>query len=140
MEIHGKKFSKRIGVDLCTMSSNNVRDCLKDQTILITGLRKWINLLWDQILLKFFISGSTGFIGNNLLLKLIDSKSSAKKIYVLVRNGKKLSASERISELVIKEGYSTDKVHILSGDITSPNFGLDKNILDTVIYKFYFND
>ena len=119
------------------MASNRVVDWLKDQTILITGIKNEFNIFMILNLITIF-SGATGFVGNNLLLKLIDPKSAAKKIYVLVRNGKNISASKRIFELVNGEGYSTDNIHILAGDITSLNFELDQDTIERVIIQYYF--
>jgi len=59
-------------------------------------------------LMKYFITGSTGFVGVHFL-KLLQSKKSVEKIYILVRNKKKLE--QRIT--------NKNKIKIISGDLFS---------------------
>ncbi len=67
-----------------------------------------------------FFTGFPGFIGTNIIRKLI-SNSPEIKIYALVHNSVKGKASKIIEE----DANLKDKITILIGDITHVNFGLN---------------
>lgn len=72
--------------------------------------------------LTVFLTGTTGFLGGKLLTNLLQTTNH--KLFVLVRDIKK--AKQLVAEL--PEG-ADKRIHILSGDITKKNCGLnDKEI------------
>lgn len=81
---------------------------------------------------NIFLNGVTGLLGSRLVLDFLEMTDS--NIYCLVRADDKEKARERIRKIidVYKPGVDLlkkfeDRVFTVIGDITHPNFGLDKN-------------
>jgi NAD(P)-dependent dehydrogenase (short-subunit alcohol dehydrogenase family) len=67
--------------------------------------------------MTYFVTGATGFIGRNLVERLLRRDSD---IVVLVRE----SSTARLEELIERWG-SGDRVRPVTGDLTQPRLGLD---------------
>jgi len=88
-----------------------------------------------------FITGATGFIGKQLVEKLVRSCPDFEHIYLLVRPKRGHAVQERVKELLASPIFNTaremhpnfeEKITALQGDILDPNFGLsasDESIL-----------
>lgn len=95
-----------------------------------------------------FITGSTGFIGQLLVEKLLRSCSSLSTIYILVRNKKGKDIQSRVDEIFENIIFDTlkeecpkyrHKVIAVEGDCVLPNLGLSsqerKILIDEVRQK-----
>ncbi|CAF3077294.1 unnamed protein product [Rotaria socialis] len=90
---------------------------------------------------SIFITGATGFIGKQLVEKLVRSCPDIEHIYLLVRPKRGHAVKDRVKELLSSPLFNTvremhpnfdDKISALQGDILDPNFGLspaDENLL-----------
>ena len=67
--------------------------------------------------MSYFITGGTGFIGQNLIKLLLKRRG---KVYVLVRKG----SEEKLEALKLKWGPAAKKVVAVSGDLTKPFLGV----------------
>ncbi|CAF5167303.1 unnamed protein product, partial [Rotaria sp. Silwood1] len=88
-----------------------------------------------------FITGATGFIGKQLVEKLIRSCPDVEHIYLLVRPKRGHAVHDRLKELLSSPLFNTvrainpnfeEKISALQGDILDQNFGLsptDENLL-----------
>ena len=65
----------------------------------------------------YFVTGATGFVGRNLVERLLEREGT---IYVLVREGSK----GRLEELRNRWGASEDRVVAIVGDLSKPNLGV----------------
>lgn len=76
-----------------------------------------------------FLTGVTGTLGQEMLRALLEIPGSQAPIYVLARDSRKMSAETRVNKLLessIAAAGSRDRLHILKGDVTAPNFGLSQ--------------
>ncbi|CAF0826788.1 unnamed protein product [Adineta steineri] len=82
---------------------------------------------------SIFITGATGFIGKQLVEKLVRSCPDIEHIYLLVRPKRGHAVNDRVKELVAGPLFNTvreinpnfaEKISALQGDILDPNFGL----------------
>lgn len=89
-----------------------------------------------------FVTGATGFLGHVLLAKLLRTCPDVKKIYVLLRNKKGKSVSERFQALLEDEVFQVMKaecpeailkIHPISGDCLQTKLGI--NGADTQLLK-----
>jgi NAD(P)-dependent dehydrogenase (short-subunit alcohol dehydrogenase family) len=67
--------------------------------------------------MNYFVTGGTGFLGQNLIDRLLKRKGT---IYVLVRSGSK----EKFESLKQRCGSDARRVVAVSGDISKKNFGM----------------
>jgi NAD(P)-dependent dehydrogenase (short-subunit alcohol dehydrogenase family) len=67
--------------------------------------------------MSYFVTGGTGFIGQNLIKLLLQRRG---KVYVLVRKG----SMERLEQLKLKWGKSAKKIVPVTGDLTRPFLGI----------------
>lgn len=80
---------------------------------------------------NIFLTGSTGFLGGELMKRLLIQQPES-HFYLLIRNRGKKTASERCSALVRQwanewsTGYEhiSNRIHLVEGDLMSPLLGL----------------
>ena len=79
--------------------------------------------------MAYFVTGATGFIGRNLMERLLVRDGD---IYVLVRDG----STERLDELVERWGVALGdpdgvraRVHAVSGDLRAPRLGVSDDVV-----------
>lgn len=74
----------------------------------------------------YFLTGATGLLGNYLLRDLLRAD---RQVAVLVRSNRKLSAKQRVENLLAEWDAESDtplpRPVVLEGDITQPDLGLD---------------
>jgi NAD(P)-dependent dehydrogenase (short-subunit alcohol dehydrogenase family) len=83
--------------------------------------------------MNYFVTGGTGFLGQNLIDRLLKRKGT---IYVLVRSGSK----EKFETLKQRCGNDAKRVVAVTGDISKKNFGLSparRKALDGKIEHFF---
>ena len=73
--------------------------------------------------MSYFVTGATGFIGRNLVERLLERPGT---VYVLVREGSK----GRLSELRSRWGVDEDRVVAVVGDLSQPRLGVSDDALD----------
>ncbi len=73
--------------------------------------------------MTYFVTGATGFIGRNLVERLLEREGT---IYVLVREGSK----GRLAELRNRWGADEDRVVGVVGDLSQPGLGISEDVLD----------
>lgn len=66
--------------------------------------------------MTYFVTGATGFIGRNLVERLLERDGD---VYVLVREG----STEKLERLIERWG-ARDRIHPVVGDLTAPRLGL----------------
>jgi NAD(P)-dependent dehydrogenase (short-subunit alcohol dehydrogenase family) len=66
--------------------------------------------------MNYFVTGATGFIGRNLVERLLERDGD---VYVLVREG----SVDRLEDLIERWG-AADRVHPVLGDLSSPRLGV----------------
>ncbi len=71
--------------------------------------------------MSYFVTGATGFIGRNLVERLLKREGT---IYVLVREGSR----GRLEELRNSWGADEDRIVPVIGDLSQPNLGCDEAI------------
>ncbi|MDX1570306.1 MAG: SDR family oxidoreductase [Xanthomonadales bacterium] len=69
--------------------------------------------------MNYFVTGATGFIGRNLVLKLLQRRG---KVYILMRRGSK----EKLQALKDSAGTAADRIIPVYGDLTKSNLGVGK--------------
>jgi NAD(P)-dependent dehydrogenase (short-subunit alcohol dehydrogenase family) len=69
--------------------------------------------------MTYFVTGGTGFIGRNLIQRLLDNREG--QIYVLVREG----STDRLQELIERWGQA-DRIVPVVGDITEDRLGVSR--------------
>jgi fatty acyl-CoA reductase len=83
---------------------------------------------------SIFITGATGFIGKQLVEKLVRSCPDIEHIYLLVRPKRGHNVNDRMKELLASPLFNIarsinpnfeQKITALQGDILDPNFGLN---------------
>jgi thioester reductase-like protein len=67
--------------------------------------------------MSYFVTGATGFIGRNLVERLLEREGT---IYVLVREGSK----GRLAELRNRWGTDEGRVVGVTGDLSQPRLGI----------------
>jgi NAD(P)-dependent dehydrogenase (short-subunit alcohol dehydrogenase family) len=72
----------------------------------------------------YLVTGATGFIGGQLVQRLLDRRGST--VHCLVRE----ESADRLAERIREWGTTTRRVKPLVGDLTASNLGLDKATLD----------
>jgi thioester reductase-like protein len=77
--------------------------------------------------MAYFVTGATGFIGRNLIERLLDREGD---IYVLVRAGSQERLEQLLNRWESAHGLSVrERVHAVEGDLTLPLLGVaDKRI------------
>ena len=70
--------------------------------------------------MSYFVTGATGFIGRNLVERLLEREGT---IYVLVREGSK----GRLAELRSRWGADEDRVVGVVGDLSQPRLGVSED-------------
>jgi NAD(P)-dependent dehydrogenase (short-subunit alcohol dehydrogenase family) len=76
----------------------------------------------------YFVTGATGFIGRNLverLLARVERDGGADDIYVLVREGSRERLQERIEQWTVKYPSARDRIKPVIGDLTHARLGVD---------------
>ena len=68
--------------------------------------------------MTYFVTGATGFIGRNLVERLLERD---RDVYVLVRKG----SIERL-DLLIERWEAEDRVHAVIGDLAAPRLGVSE--------------
>lgn len=68
--------------------------------------------------MTYFVTGATGFIGRHLVEELLRHRTG--DVHVLVRE----TSRDRI-DLVMRTWPEADRVHVVTGDLTEPNLGVD---------------
>ncbi len=71
--------------------------------------------------MAYFITGGTGFLGRNLITKLLKREGT---IYILCRNEK---AQEKLTACMIEWDVPTDRIMPIMGDLTQPRLGLTES-------------
>jgi len=88
-----------------------------------------------------FLTGITGTLGKEMLREIL--LSSDDQLYLLVRRKSRYSHWDRARKILQAYGleiYLGTRVHVMQGDVTSPNFGLgpeDLKILNSTITDFF---
>lgn len=84
-----------------------------------------------------FITGATGFLGRELLGRLLLEEDTS-EICLLVRKNSQQSSETRIDSLLLDifgtftDSCCRDKIKIVEGDVTLENFGLGQDEFDTL--------
>lgn len=88
---------------------------------------------------NILITGATGFVGINLVKRLLESENT--QLYLLVRDIKGVTANARVEKL-LKEYYNEDeykriegRFEVISGDVTEENLGLIHSEWDKLAQK-----
>jgi nucleoside-diphosphate-sugar epimerase len=76
--------------------------------------------------MNIFLTGATGFLGGRLIQNLAREGHT---LYVLARN------LQKAEKLLKKVAGFTGEVHVIKGDITAPNLGIDKETEQDLINK-----
>ena len=94
----------------------------------------------DDTLGNVFLTGSNGFVGIHVLYELLNTTNNT--IYCLVRGRSYEHSLERLTKAykfyfnTDISKYINDRVIVVSGDVTLPNFGIDISVFNTYINKF----
>jgi NAD(P)-dependent dehydrogenase (short-subunit alcohol dehydrogenase family) len=75
--------------------------------------------------MSYFVTGATGFIGRNLVERLLEREGT---IYVLVREGSK----GRLAELRNRWGADEERVVGVVGDLSQPGLGVAEDVVSTL--------
>ena len=76
-----------------------------------------------------FITGSTGFVGKNLLKSLVKD-TELKKFYLLVRDIEK--AKKELSKIIEEAEKIDKKIILFNGDITKKNLGFSAKEIHSI--------
>lgn len=84
---------------------------------------------------NILLTGSTGFLGQNILIDLLDCTDA--NIYCIVRSKNTQEAKKRLSNSLINAGYShyenSNRIIVLTGDLNLPNLGLKSDTVTMLI-------
>lgn len=105
----------------------------------MTGSRAKAALTGKSLL----VVGCAGFIGKMLLCRLLAECPSLKSVYVLLRKGKYASVQHRFeNDVAVSDLFSDSvdkkdifffkKIHVIEGDISVPNCGIDDDLLPII--------
>jgi len=79
------------------------------------------------------VTGALGFLGKTVLEKLLRSCPGITRLYLVIRPSKDLTAKQRLEETLTSDLFDTlkasqpdfrQKITVIEGDITLPNFGI----------------
>jgi thioester reductase-like protein len=73
--------------------------------------------------MAYFVTGGTGFIGRNLIERLLDRDGD---IYVLVREGSR----GKLEDLKVQLGDKGERVKPVVGDLTAPLLGCEEQVAE----------
>lgn len=84
------------------------------------------------------LTGVTGYVGQIVLQKLVMASPGIGKIFVLIRPNRLLTSQQRFDKLIRESMLFIEpharlvscKVHVLSGELSMPNLGLDLSDLE----------
>lgn len=122
MGAHSNSNAEALLTDCPDGTSSAIADFYKNRSILITG--------------------ASGFIGKQLLEKLLRSCSNLKKIYILLRDSHHASASERLKHILssalfcrLWSGFPDfeSKIQVIRGDVAQPDFGISDEDKETIL-------
>ncbi len=75
---------------------------------------------------KYFITGGSGFIGRRVIARLLETQADA-EIYALVRERSLPRLRDNLTEV-----SGSDRVHLVTGDLTAPGLGLADGALGDI--------
>src|SRR5579872_3991938 len=93
---------------------------------------------------EILLTGGSGSLGKVVLALLLDRYPSLKHVHVLIRPGRDFSALERFDAEIMTspvmasllqqrgERHLRDKINVLPGDVSQPNFGLDPQTVEKI--------
>lgn len=74
----------------------------------------------------FFLTGVTGTLGREILKRLLET--TPHRFFLLIRSTARLSAQDRLKKILNSHWDKVqDRVSIIEGDVTQPQFGLEKH-------------
>lgn len=118
----GASSNSNVETILTDMYSSEIADFYKGHSILITG--------------------ASGFIGKQLLEKLLRSCSQLKKIYFLMHDSNRATASERLEHILssalfcrVRSEFPAfkSKIQVVKGEVTQPDLGLSNEDKETIL-------
>lgn len=121
---------------LTTVDLNNKINKMGDENLNLTPIQEFYK---DSVI---FMTGSTGFLGQVMLEKLLRSCPEISTIYVLVRNKKGKNVDSRVEEIfddVIFDRMKKEcpkykhKVIGVAGDCSLPNLGMSQQDMNKLI-------
>jgi NAD(P)-dependent dehydrogenase (short-subunit alcohol dehydrogenase family) len=83
--------------------------------------------------MAYFVTGGTGFIGRNLVERLLERRG---KIYILVRKG----SEQKLDDLKRMAGKAASRIVGVTGDLTKPYLGIgpaERKSLEGKIHHFF---
>jgi thioester reductase-like protein len=81
-------------------------------------------LLWEDVMATIFFTGFPGFLGSELLPRVL-ARSPEDTAVCLVQDKFADLANRRADELVAREPALAGRIRLVEGDITAPGLGLD---------------
>lgn len=123
---------------LTTVDLNNQINKMGDENMNLTPIQEFYK---NSVI---FMTGSTGFLGQVMLEKLLRSCPEISTIYILVRNKKGKNVESRVEEIfddVIFDRLKKEcpkykhKVVGIAGDCSLPNLGLSQKDVNTLIHE-----
>lgn len=121
---------------LTTVALNNRINKMGDENLNLTPIQEFYK---DSVI---FMTGSTGFLGQVMLEKLLRSCPEISTIYILVRNKKGKNVDSRVEEIfddVIFDRMKKEcpkykhKVVGIAGDCSLPSLGMSQKDINTLI-------
>ena len=136
-----KKLSQRIDANISNFDEQDVQipKQFKHTNANLEEALNNINID-DDTLGNVFLTGSNGFVGIHVLYELLNTTNNT--IYCLVRGRSYEHSLERLTKAykfyfnTDISKYINDRVIVVSGDVTLPNFGIDISVFNTYINKF----
>jgi thioester reductase-like protein len=88
---------------------------------------------------KIFLTGATGFLGGELVKRIL-SKNTESEIWLLIRDSRRLKATDRLEELLLSIAEESEltiaamrnRIHLVVGDLTQLRFGLDESAFQDI--------